>query len=57
MAHVLPRPRGRWDRREGAAVQEAEQARLAAFYERQERERQEREAVEWEARRKAAGVR
>jgi len=45
-------PRGEWwqERQELAARQEADQVRLAAFYEKQDREREEREAAEWEAR-------
>jgi hypothetical protein len=40
-----------WEGREKlAARQEAEQARLAAYYEKQERAREEREKAEWEAR-------
>jgi hypothetical protein len=48
---VLPHPLAEWrSREERAAIQEAEQARLAAFYESQERAREERQAAEWEAR-------
>jgi hypothetical protein len=49
---VPSNPGGYWwmERQQLAAAQEAEQARLAAFYEKQEREREDREAAEWEAR-------
>ena len=44
-------PKEWWqERQELAARQEADQVRLAAFYEKQDREREEREAAEWEAR-------
>jgi hypothetical protein len=47
-----------WENREKlAALQDAEQVRLSAYYEAQERAREKREEAEWEARRKAAAAR